>query len=153
MGTWITSDLSWIKNTKFLTKSIWENAIIAQSSKIYKEQEIFKVHISNIHLSLSVSRHSSLTEENKSDLERVQKAAVKVIMRNDYVDYTTSLKELYITNLVQRREKLIKNMATKITNNEKVKNMFPLRTELRSMKRRHTEKYESIKENTDRLQT
>ena len=153
MGTWITSDLSWIKNTKFLTKSIWENAIIAQSSKIYKEQEIFKVHISNIHQSLSVSRHSSLTEENKSDLERVQKAAVKVIMRNDYVDYTTSLKELYITNLVQRREKLIKNMATKITNNEKVKNMFPLRTELRSMKRRHTEKYESIKENTDRLQT
>ena len=87
------------------------------------------------------------------DLERVQKAAVKVIMGNDYVDYTTSLKELYITNLVQRREKLIKNMATKITNNEKVKNMFPLRTELRSMKRRHTEKYESIKENTDRLQT
>ena len=73
--------------------------------------------------------HSSLTDDNKSDLERVQKAAVKVIMGNDYIDYPTSLKALNITDLVQRREKLIKNMAIKITNNSKVKNMLPLRTE------------------------
>ena len=97
--------------------------------------------------------HSSLTEENKSDLERVQKAAVKVIMGNDYIDYATSLKAFNITNLVQRREKLIKNMKIKIKNNEKVKNMLPLRTELRSMKRRHTEKYETFKANTHRLKT
>ena len=65
--------------------------------------------------------HSSLTDKNKSDLERVQKAAVKVIMGNDYIDYPKSLKALNITNLVQRREKLIKNMAIKITSNQKVK--------------------------------
>ena len=44
-------------------------------------------------------------------------------------------------------------MAIKITNNSKVKNMLPLRTELRSTKRRHTEKYKTIKAKTHRLQT
>ena len=36
---------------------------------------------------------------------------------------------------------------------KEVKNVFPLRTELRSMERRHTEKYETSKANTHRLQT
>ena len=35
--------------------------------------------------------HSSLSEENKSDLERVQKSAVKIIMGEKYQGYQKSL--------------------------------------------------------------
>ena len=77
---------------------------------------------------------------------------MKVIMGNDYIDYNESLKALNITYLAQRREKLIKDMAIKITNNLKVRNMLPLRTESRSMTRRHTEKYKILKSSTHRLQ-
>ena len=95
--------------------------------------------------------HSSLTTENASDLERVQKAATRVIMGNDFVDYHHSLNELKITDLAQRREKLSTNMALKIVKHQKVRKMLPLRNELRDHKRTHTEKYEVSKANTQRL--
>ena len=85
----------------------------------------------------------SLTDENTSDIERVQKAAVRVIMGKDYIDYPHALNELNITDLYQRREKLSKNLALKIVKNPKVKHMLPLRTEVREDTRRHTETYKT----------
>ena len=157
LGTVITSDLSWNMNTKFLTKRAYGRMqLLHKAAKFTKSKKDLKsIFITFIRPVLEQSSsvwHSSLTDENKSDLERVQKAAVKVIMGNDYIDYNESLKALNISNLAQRREKLIKNMAIKITNHPKVKNMLPLRTELRSMTRRHTEKYKLLKANTHRLQ-
>ena len=42
-------------------------------------------------------------------------------------------------------------MALKTCTNSKMRHIFPLRTEIRSEKRRHTEKYIVEKANTDRL--
>ena len=94
-----------------------------------------------------------LTDENASDIERVQKAAVRVIMGKDYIDYPHALNELNITDLYQRREKLSKNLALKIIKNPKVKHMVPLRTEFREDTRRHTETYKTHRANTQRLKT
>ena len=47
--------------------------------------------------------HSSLTEENSSDLERVQKAAIRTIMGPNKSDYKTSLKELHMEELSKTR--------------------------------------------------
>ena len=38
--------------------------------------------------------HSSLSSENRADLERVQKSAVKIIMKDQYKGYKKSLLEL-----------------------------------------------------------
>ena len=48
--------------------------------------------------------HSSLTEENKSDLERVQKSALKIIMGGRYIGYEKALVGLGIASLDERRE-------------------------------------------------
>mgnify|MGYP007089950330 CR=1 FL=1 len=43
--------------------------------------------------------HSSLTEENSEDLERVQKAAARLIMGGYHMSYKSSLKELHLETL------------------------------------------------------
>ena len=40
--------------------------------------------------------HSSLSEEISADIERVQKASLRVIMGQQHKDYKTSLSELHI---------------------------------------------------------
>ena len=113
-------------NTKFLTKRAHGRMqLLHKTAKFTKSKRDLKsIFITFIRPVLEQSSsvwQSSLTDENKSDLERVQKAALKLIMDNDYIDYNEPLKALNISDLAQRREKLIKNMAIKITNYPKVK--------------------------------
>ena len=94
--------------------------------------------------------HSSLTQDNKDDLNRVQKSAVRVIMGGRYIDYNNSLKELDMDELEVRREKLCLKMAQKTCQTPQVKYMFPVRKEYRNEKRRHTNKYKINMANTTR---
>ena len=55
--------------------------------------------------------HSSLTAENSSDLERVQKAAVRLIMGNRHENYQTSLTKLKLETLVERRKKSMSSLC------------------------------------------
>ena len=83
-----------------------------------------------------------------ADLRRVQKAAVRVIMGRDYINYEDALNVLNIPELTERRNTLEKNMALRACRNKKMKHIFPLRAEYRAEKRRHTEKYIVKKANT-----
>ena len=49
--------------------------------------------------------HSSLTEQNRNDLERVQKSALKVILGEKYQSYNKALIELNLETLEERRNK------------------------------------------------
>ena len=71
---------------------------------------------------------------NRNDLERVQKAAAKVIMGKNYTTYKNALHFLRIDNLDKRREKLCLSFAKKCLKNEKVKDMFPLHKSKHQMK-------------------
>ena len=55
----------------------------------------------------------SLTEENVADLLRVQKAAVRMIMKRNYMDYTNALIALKIPQLSQKKT-LEKNLHEKM---------------------------------------
>ena len=65
----------------------------------------------------SVVWHFSMTEENKEDLERVQKSACKIIFKGKYKIYTKSLEILDIEDLNQRRIHLCKVFAQKSLKN------------------------------------
>ena len=60
-------------------------------------------------------------------MERVQKAAVRVIMGKSYKNYTNSLSELKLYSLEKRRELLSLRFAKNCLRNEKMKNLFPLK--------------------------
>ena len=87
--------------------------------------------------------HSSLSEDNKSDLERVQKSALKIILK--------ALVDLEIESLENRRENLCLRFVIKCSKNEKNKNIFPLNKKQHGMTTRKHEKFEVQHANTGRL--
>ena len=78
--------------------------------------------------------HSSLTEQDSEDIERVQKAACKVILKEFYEGYDNALKSLRLEKLKDRRESLCLSFAKKCLRNEKLKSMFPLNRNKRSLR-------------------
>ena len=95
--------------------------------------------------------HSSLTQENKEDLERVQKSAFKVILRENFQGYRKALKTLDLESLDERRKNLCLNFALKCTKNKKVQNLFPKNLKTHEMATRNTEKYHVNHAHTERL--
>ena len=48
--------------------------------------------------------HSALSFENTSDLDRVQKNALKIILKENYIDYENALQITGLSTLKERRE-------------------------------------------------
>ena len=78
--------------------------------------------------------HSSLSAENKNDVERVQKSALKIILGAKYKGYKRALNDLSIETLDERRESLCLIFAKHCTINEKASNMFPLNSKKQILK-------------------
>ena len=69
--------------------------------------------------------HSSLTEENCNDLERIQKSALKVILQEKFQGYKKGLAQLGLQTLEERRKQLCLDFAKKCVKSDKLKHMFP----------------------------
>ena len=94
--------------------------------------------------------YSSLSAKNRKDLERVQKAAVRVILQGNYKSYKKGLKTLNIETLENRRETLCLKFAKNCLKNEKVKNFFPQSETKHSMKKRKQRKFKTNAVKTQR---
>ena len=94
--------------------------------------------------------HSSLTLKNIVDLERVQKAAVRVIIGHGYESYSKTLRDLNIETLFERRERLCLRFAKKSLNVENFKHLFPVYRNNHDMKTRYSPKYEQAKTASNR---
>ena len=112
-------------------------------------KEIYILFIRSILEQSATVWHSSITEENSSDLERVQKSAVKIILREKYSNYENALAQLGIESLDSRREHNCLNFARKCVKNKKLAQMFPENTKQHEMNTRHEEKYKVQFANTD----
>ena len=108
LGTTITSDLSWSKNTKNLVKDSNKRMQFLHRAK-----------------KLAVW-HSSLTKKDSRDLERVQKSALKVILGEKYTSYEEALRAIRIDSLEERREKICLKFAQQCLRNDKLRDMFPM---------------------------
>ena len=93
--------------------------------------------------------HHSITDEESENLERVQKVACRIILKEEYDGYDSALETLNLQRLDERRLKLCLQFAKKCTKHDKVSAMFPLNdTELNL---RNPEKYEVKFARTGRL--
>ena len=96
--------------------------------------------------------HSSLTQENINDLERIQKSAVKVILGENFNTYESGLARLNLETLASRREQLCLSFAIKCVKNPKLTHMFPTNEKPHEMKTRNVDKFKIQFANTGRLQ-
>ena len=157
LGTFLTDDLKWNKNTAEIVKKGWRrmqllNRAAGFTSNKQDLKKIYLVYIRSILEQSAVVWHSSLTAKNRRDLERVQKAAVRVIMGQNYISYKNGLEYLHLENLNQRRKMLCLRFAKNSLKNEKVSQMFPKNVTKHSMKKRKTRKYKSKFARTKRYQ-
>ena len=118
LGTIISDDLSWDLNTlNIVTKANARMQLVRKVASFgASEEDIKNINFLLVRSLLEQSAtvwHSSITEENNQDLERVQKSAVKLILGEQYIDYKKGLMKLDIESLEQRRENLCLNFAIK----------------------------------------
>ena len=114
-------------------------------------KEIYVLFVRSMLEQSAVLWHSSLTKENSEDLERVQKNAFRIILKNGYQTYTKALRKLGMKKLSDRRELLCLNFAKKCVKNPKTKHMFPLNDKTHEMKTRKTEKFYVQNAQSERL--
>ena len=93
--------------------------------------------------------HSSLTQGQVLEIERVQKVALRIILKSDYISYENALETTSLPTLSDRRLHLCKTFAKKCTKNPKTSDMFPLNSI--SYNTRNPEKYQVTYANTTRL--
>ena len=93
--------------------------------------------------------HSSLTKGESLDLERIQKVALRIILRDSYITYEEALKTCNLKSLSERRSELSLRFAKKCIKNPKTSDIFPLHNPIR--RTRITEKFEVTSANTERL--
>ena len=155
LGVFITSDLKWNRNTEQLVKDASRRMrVLHRASQFSSNKQdlivIYKMYIrSKLEQSASVW-HSSLSKCNENDLERVQKSALKVILKDKYSDYKNALKNLNIESLCERRELLCLKFAKKGLKLENFKRMFPIQVSNHLMDKRVSNKLKVNSAKTER---
>ena len=96
LGTVITNNLKWDENTKEIIKKANMRMCLLGKVASFKPSRkdlklIYIQYVRSILEQSCVVWHGSLTAENKVDLERVQKNALIIILRNDYTHYKRSI--------------------------------------------------------------
>ena len=76
----------------------------------------------------SVAYHSSLTVGQATDLERIQKTCLKVILGENYIDYQSALEMTGLQSLHDRREDRCLKFALKALKHPRNGKMFPKNT-------------------------
>jgi hypothetical protein len=154
LGLILSDDLSWKSNTEFLVKKAYKRMSILTNLfkfSIPREEliDIYILYIRSVVEQSSTVWHSSLTKGEKYDLERVQKVALKIILRDQYTSYEDALQLCNLKTLSDRRSGLCLSFAKKCVKNAKTQDIFPLNDRVRTT--RISEKYKVTKANTDRL--
>ena len=157
LGTYITNDLKWDKNTSEIVKKSNQrmqllNRAAGFTSNIHNLKRIYLTYILSLLDQSAVVWHSSLSKKNIRDLERIQKVAVKVILGKSYLDYNDGLEKLRLQRLNIRREKICLNFAKKCLKNEKVKHFFKENKNLHRMNIKSKKKFKERMSKTKRFE-
>jgi hypothetical protein len=146
LGTLITNNLSWNKNTdKIVKESNKRMSFLHKVAKFTKnKRDLKRVYILQVRSKLEQSAvlwHSGLTKKCSDKLERVQKSALKVILGTEYVNYAHALDVLKLQSLEERKKYLCLKFAKKSLKVEKLKSMFPKKQNLHVMPKRYSQKF------------
>ena len=156
LGTIVNNQLSWNENCSNLIKKA--NARMQLLRKVWSFGStrtemvgLWKVFCRGILEQTCPVWSSSLTDQNKSDLERVQKTFVKLILEEDYTNYQSGLSLLHLNTLEERRNILTLRFAKTSLADGLLRDLFPLRSKQHRMTKRNTEKFKVTRAYTERF--
>ena len=130
LGTIVSSDLKWTKNTEMLIKKAYQRMQMLHKLKSFNvaNKDLVTIYILYIRSIIEQSCqvwHYSLTEEESNSLERVQKVACSIILSQEYTSYSNALRTLNLDTLSKRREKLCLKFAEACVKHPKMSKLFP----------------------------
>ena len=146
LGTIISDDLKWKKNTEnIVTKANKRMQLLAKSASFGADQtdlkEIYILFIRSILEQSCPVWTKSITKDERIDIERVQKSAVRMILDDPNINYKKALNKLGLESLEERREYLSLQFAKKSLQNHKMKNLFPKKIIKHDHKLRNQDKF------------
>ena len=156
LGTVVNTKLSWDENCSLIIKKVNARMQLLRSiqsfgASIEEMVHLWIVFCRSVLEQSCVVWHSSLTQENKDDLERMQKTFAKLVLRQNYKSYENSLLRLNLDCLDTRRNALCLKFAQAGIKNRKIDDLFPMNEKLHQMKTRVNDQYRVQFANTDRL--
>ena len=131
LGMWISDDLSWTRNTKEICIKAYSRLSLLTKLKyvgvgIDDLINIYILFIRSCTEYCSVVFHSSLTVQQSTDLERIQKTCLKVILGDMYVSYVAACEMTGLLTLSERREKRCLDFSLKCLKHPRHSSLFPL---------------------------
>ena len=111
LGLILRNDLSWKPNTEIMTKKAYKRLWILkrlkkQGASLDDLRDIYVKQVRSV-LEFGVPVWSSgITQEDATDIERVQKSFLHIALGNDYTDYKAALAESSLEMLSSRRTRL-----------------------------------------------
>ena len=96
--------------------------------------------------------HSSLTVQQSTNHEHVQRIALRIILKDQYLDYNQFLNLVQLETLEYRREKLCLKFALSSVKSEQNRSMFPIHQNYNNGGTRFKEKFLVQNATTSRLQ-
>ena len=156
LGTIITDDLKWNKNTNNIVKETNKRMqLLHKASKFTNNiKDLKQIYMLQIRSKLDQSAvvwHSSLSLKNRNDLERVQKSAVRCILGDSYKGYKDALGRLNLITLEERRNQMCLKFAKQCLKLDKMKGLFPKKESVHTMQKRSPEYYKVVKSQTERF--
>ena len=156
LGVVINDRLTWDSNTDFIVKKAYKRMIILHNLfkfglPVDELVQIYILYIRSLVENSAVVWHSSLKMAEIKAIERVQKVALKIILKEDFVNYNHALKISGLPSLYERRTILCKKFAVNCIRNEKTGHIFPMNMLRTLVNTRYPEKFFVQPARTERL--
>ena len=155
LGTIIEDKLKWNLEIERLVKAANKRMVLLHktskfTSRISDLKLIYNSKIRSILETSCVVWHSSITLKQRAMLERLQKCAFRIILKNNYESYENALAVMNMDTLDKRREKLCLRFAKSCLRHDRMKAMFPMKRISHSMTKRNIEKFKINRAVTNR---
>ena len=131
LGLILNDSITWDQNTNYLVKKAYKKMELLRRFTKFTSSKEEKKNIYILYVRSTLEQnctvwHNSLTVENANDLERVQKAALKIILGSEYKnnEYEKNLIKADLESLRDRRIKLCTKFTKNSLQNEKTEKIF-----------------------------
>ena len=137
LGLWITTFLDWDKNTREMCKNAYARVTMLTKLKYVGIPEddlidVYNLYIRSVLEYCSVVWHSTLTIDQSTRIENVQKLCMKIILGTEYRNYDDSLIRCGLERLSQRREARCLKFGLKSLLHPVHSKLFPVNPHVRS---------------------
>ena len=129
LGVIISSDLSWGANTDYITNRCSRKTWMLRRLKKLgaSQRDLLDVYIKQIRSLAEYAVpvwNSSLTGEDISNIERIQKTALHIILGQNYKSYNSALKLTGLDKLADRRKRICMTFARRAQKHPKFSKWF-----------------------------